>query len=60
MQAKVDRKRFGPWALITRASSGIGREFARQIAAPTSTLCLSPAGKPCSTHSAPSSRGISG
>jgi uncharacterized protein len=33
MQAKVDRKRFGPWALITGASSGIGREFARQIAA---------------------------
>jgi uncharacterized protein len=33
MQARVDRKRFGPWALITGASSGIGREFARQIAA---------------------------
>jgi len=32
MQAKVDSKRFGPWALITGASSGIGREFARQIA----------------------------
>ena len=32
-QAKVDSKRFGPWALITGASSGIGREFARQIAA---------------------------
>jgi len=29
----VDSKRFGPWALITGASSGIGREFARQIAA---------------------------
>ncbi|HEY2227900.1 MAG TPA: SDR family NAD(P)-dependent oxidoreductase [Xanthobacteraceae bacterium] len=33
MQAKLDSKRFGPWALITGASSGIGREFARQIAA---------------------------
>src|SRR5882672_4312921 len=33
MQAKVDSKRFGPCALITGASSGIGREFARQIAA---------------------------
>ncbi len=33
MQARVDSKRFGPWALITGASSGIGREFARQIAA---------------------------
>jgi hypothetical protein len=32
MQAKVDGKRFGPWAVITGASSGIGREFARQIA----------------------------
>jgi uncharacterized protein len=26
-------ERFGPWAVITGASSGIGREFARQIAA---------------------------
>ena len=33
MLAQLDRARFGPWALITGASSGIGREFARQIAA---------------------------
>jgi uncharacterized protein len=29
----VDRIRFGPWAVVTGASSGIGREIARQIAA---------------------------
>ena len=28
----LDHHRFGPWALITGASSGIGREFALQIA----------------------------
>ena len=33
MLAKLDKARFGPWAVVTGASSGIGREFARQIAA---------------------------
>ena len=32
MKARIDREQFGPWALVTGASSGIGKEFARQIA----------------------------
>jgi uncharacterized protein len=33
VQTIIDKSRFGPWALITGASSGIGKEFATQIAA---------------------------
>src|SRR3984893_8761372 len=33
MKASLDRGRVGPWALVTVACSGIGKEFTRQIAA---------------------------
>jgi short-subunit dehydrogenase len=33
MGVALDKGKFGPWALVTGASSGIGKEFARQIAA---------------------------
>jgi hypothetical protein len=32
MRAGLGKRQFGPWALVTGASSGIGQEFARQIA----------------------------
>ena len=28
MKAALDKRQFGPWALVTGASSGIGKEFA--------------------------------
>jgi uncharacterized protein len=33
MKQIIDRDTFGPWVIITGASSGIGEEFARQLAA---------------------------
>jgi short-subunit dehydrogenase len=29
---RIDKHAYGPWALVTGASSGIGEEFARQAA----------------------------
>src|SRR6266478_3527531 len=33
MKTALNKRQFGPWSLVTGASSGIGKEFARQIAA---------------------------
>jgi short-subunit dehydrogenase len=40
MKNIIDRSKFGPWAIITGASSGIGKEFARQLAGEGFNLVL--------------------
>jgi short-subunit dehydrogenase len=45
-RARVDAARFGPWALITGSSSGLGKGFAEQIAASKINVVLAARRRP--------------
>lgn len=40
MKPIIDKNKFGPWSVVTGASSGIGKEFAKQLAASGLNLVL--------------------